>query len=196
MTSASPDADFNSDGDVDGQDFLAWQRGYGIPAPNAAKANGDADNDRYVDGDDLGIWKGELGTGGAAATAALLSESIEAAPAAIAELAAVESPSATHALQPLAAELVDLAMAWDLASRPQLKSHPALAALAEKVPSDRLPPAVSRAPSMPWHAGGNAAKHLEFGHAHQHAEDVFDFEGDDARWGLDQHRVHTELDLS
>ena len=135
MTSPSPDADFNSDGDVDGQDFLAWQRGYGIQAPNAAKANGDADNDRDVDGDDLGIWKGQFGTGGAAATAALLSESIEAAPAAIAEPVAVESPSATHALQPLSAELVDLAIAWDLASRPQLKFHPALAALAEKVHS-------------------------------------------------------------
>ena len=44
---------------------------------------------------------------------------------------------------------------------------------------------------MPWHAGSNAAKHLEFGHADEHAEDVFDFEGDDARWGLDQHRVHS-----
>jgi regulation of enolase protein 1 (concanavalin A-like superfamily) len=174
-----PDADFDGDGDVNGNDFLAWQRGYGIQAPNATNANGDADDDRDVDGDDLGIWKGQFGTGGAAATAALLSESMETAPAAIAELVAVESPSAAHALQPLSAALVDLAMAWDLASsRPQLKFHPAPAALAEKVHSDRLPPAVSRAPSMPWHASSNTAKHLEFGRV----DDIFDFEGDDSAY--------------
>ena len=29
---------------------------------------------------------------------------------------------------------------------------------------------------MPWHAGSNTAKHLEFGRV----DDIFDFEGDDA----------------
>jgi VCBS repeat-containing protein len=35
-------ADFDGDGDVDGRDFLAWQRGYG--ASSATKADGDANN--------------------------------------------------------------------------------------------------------------------------------------------------------
>ena len=54
-------ADFDMDGDVDGRDFLAWQRGHGIQAPNATKADGDADNDLDVDVDDLGIWQGQFG---------------------------------------------------------------------------------------------------------------------------------------
>jgi hypothetical protein len=62
VTFSSPDADFDSDGDVDGRDFLAWQRGYGIVAPNAGKANGDADDDTDVDGDDLGVWQDQYGT--------------------------------------------------------------------------------------------------------------------------------------
>ena len=177
FSSLPPDADFDSDGDIDGLDFLAWQRGYGIQAPNATKADGDADNDLDVDGADLGIWEGQYGTGGAVAAAASLSESIEATPRAIAEPVAVESPTVANALQPLSAELVDVAIAWDLASRPRQKVHPAPAALAEKVHSDRLPPAVSRAQSMPWHAGSNTAKHLVL---RRRADDISDFEGDDA----------------
>ena len=57
-----PDADFDGDGDIDGRDFLAWQRGYGIQAPNATKADGDADNDLDVDGDDLAVWQDQYGT--------------------------------------------------------------------------------------------------------------------------------------
>ena len=58
VTIPPPDADFDSDGDIDGRGFLAWQRGYGIQAPNATKADGDADNDLDVGGDDLGILGG------------------------------------------------------------------------------------------------------------------------------------------
>lgn len=57
-------ADFNSDGDVDGGDFLAWQRGYGTQAPNATKADGDAEGDLDVDGDDLTAWQSEYGQQG------------------------------------------------------------------------------------------------------------------------------------
>ena len=53
-------ADFDGDDDVDGRDFLAWQRGFG--KPNAAKTDGDADNDLDVDGADLGLWQLEYGT--------------------------------------------------------------------------------------------------------------------------------------
>ena len=55
-------ADFDGDGDVDGRDFLAWQRGYGITAPNATKGDGDADDDTDVDGDDLVVWQDQYGT--------------------------------------------------------------------------------------------------------------------------------------
>jgi hypothetical protein len=172
-----PDADFDGDGDVDGRDFLAWQRGYGKPA--ATPADGDADNDKDVDGNDLGIWQDQYGTVGAVTTVALLSEGegIEAAPAAIAESVSVESPAVANALQPLSAELVDVAMAWDMASRPRQKVHPAPRALAEYVQSDWLRPAVSRAQSMPWHAGSITAKHLVFGRACEHGDDIFDLEG-------------------
>ena len=45
-------ADFDEDGDVDGRDFLAWQRGFGKASP--VLADGDANADESVDGVDLG----------------------------------------------------------------------------------------------------------------------------------------------
>jgi|GEM_PF-2063854 len=51
--------DFDGDGVVNGRDFLAWQRGFGMPAPNAA--NGDADDDQDVDGNDLIVWQNQYG---------------------------------------------------------------------------------------------------------------------------------------
>jgi len=62
-------ADFDSDGDVDGSDFLTWQRGLGIPA-GATLAQGDANADGAVNGADLAVWKGTFATSTAAATAA------------------------------------------------------------------------------------------------------------------------------
>jgi hypothetical protein len=59
--------DFDVDFDVDGDDFLAWQRGLGITT-GATVADGDADGDGAVDGDDLAIWKTNF-SGGAAAGA-------------------------------------------------------------------------------------------------------------------------------
>jgi hypothetical protein len=52
------DADFDGDGDVDGSDFLRWQRGVNS---GTTKAQGDADGDMDVDGDDLTILKAEFG---------------------------------------------------------------------------------------------------------------------------------------
>ena len=54
-------ADFNGDGVVNGRDFLAWQRGFGTPAPLASKSDGDADNDQDVDYDDLAAWENAYG---------------------------------------------------------------------------------------------------------------------------------------
>jgi murein DD-endopeptidase MepM/ murein hydrolase activator NlpD len=55
------DADFDNDGDVDGRDFLAWQRGFGT-TPDAVKADGDATGEGTVDGADLAIWQTQYGT--------------------------------------------------------------------------------------------------------------------------------------
>jgi hypothetical protein len=52
--------DFDSDGDVDGNDFLVWQGGFGIPS-GATSADGDADSDGDVDGNDFLIWQSNFG---------------------------------------------------------------------------------------------------------------------------------------
>jgi hypothetical protein len=54
-------SDFNSDGFVDGHDFLIWQRGLGLTG-QTDKSTGDADADGDVDTDDLGVWKTAYGT--------------------------------------------------------------------------------------------------------------------------------------
>jgi hypothetical protein len=61
-------ADFDSDLDVDGDDFLAWQRGFGTLAPDASKHDGDANEDLGVDSFDLTIWAGAFGYAGAASS--------------------------------------------------------------------------------------------------------------------------------
>lgn len=54
------DADFDDDEDVDGNDFLIWQRGVG--ATGASNADGDATGEGNVDGEDLAAWEGAFGT--------------------------------------------------------------------------------------------------------------------------------------
>ncbi len=54
-----PSADFDSDGDTDLSDLLAWQAGYGIVA-GAAPGDGDADHDGDVDDQDLAVWQSEV----------------------------------------------------------------------------------------------------------------------------------------
>jgi hypothetical protein len=88
-TFASPanDADFDADGDVDGADFLTWQRGIGGPA---TLANGNANGDGAVDGADLAIWRTQFGPGAPAASAiGAVPEPATAALAAAAMLAGV-----------------------------------------------------------------------------------------------------------
>jgi hypothetical protein len=67
-------ADFDSDLDVDGFDFLAWQRGFGTPAPTAVKADGDADGDQDVDSADFDQWVDGFGGGAAVAAVAPIGE--------------------------------------------------------------------------------------------------------------------------
>jgi|GEM_PF-5047480 len=56
----SGDADFDTDGDRDGNDFLTWQRGNGLDN-QTDNSNGDANADTVVDDVDLFIWKGQFG---------------------------------------------------------------------------------------------------------------------------------------
>ena len=54
-----PDADFNDDNDVDGADFLTWQRGYLV---GSSPGDGDADGDGVVNDIDLSFWRTQYGS--------------------------------------------------------------------------------------------------------------------------------------
>lgn len=54
------DADFNGDGAVDGADFLAWQRGFGLSGQTTS-GSGDANGDGVVDAADLAVWQSQFG---------------------------------------------------------------------------------------------------------------------------------------
>jgi hypothetical protein len=60
-TVVEENADFDVDGDVDGRDFLIWQRGYTLSG-NALPGEGDANGDGDVNGTDLAIWQDQYGT--------------------------------------------------------------------------------------------------------------------------------------
>ncbi|MCA9259240.1 MAG: G8 domain-containing protein [Planctomycetales bacterium] len=55
-----PVANFDGDRDIDGRDFLLWQRGYGASSSSAV-VNGDADRDHDVDSADLSHWENGFG---------------------------------------------------------------------------------------------------------------------------------------
>jgi hypothetical protein len=55
------DADFDGDGDIDGADYLTWQKGLGLTS-GANLSQGDADGDGAVDADDLAVWKSQFAT--------------------------------------------------------------------------------------------------------------------------------------
>ncbi|HEX6961426.1 MAG TPA: hypothetical protein VF175_06130 [Lacipirellula sp.] len=59
-------ADFDDDGDVDGNDFLAWQRNVGT-ASGAELGDGDANDDGAVDANDLTVWKTRVSAGSSVA---------------------------------------------------------------------------------------------------------------------------------
>lgn len=51
-------ADFDGDNDIDGVDFMIWQRGVGI---GTTQPEGDANHNGSVDAADLGIWESQYG---------------------------------------------------------------------------------------------------------------------------------------
>jgi hypothetical protein len=67
---AEQSADFDDDGDVDGADFLTWQRGFG----GAAAYGGDFNGDSTVNGADLTVWKGQFGQFGQSGLATAVAE--------------------------------------------------------------------------------------------------------------------------
>lgn len=76
------DADFDSDSDIDGADFLGWQLGFGKGAPGgiALLSDGDANHDGFVSFADLGAWFGQYGTPGAMLPVPFTSTSAESVP--------------------------------------------------------------------------------------------------------------------
>jgi hypothetical protein len=61
-------ADFDSDSDVDGADFLIWQRGFGQPG-DRADGNANPSVDGNVDAADLAVWRTQFGPGAPASIA-------------------------------------------------------------------------------------------------------------------------------
>ncbi len=60
LSTITNDADFDTDGDVDGADFLIWQRGLGAAG---GLTQGDANSSGFVDATDLAIWETQYGSG-------------------------------------------------------------------------------------------------------------------------------------
>ena len=105
-------ADFDSDRDVDGADFLMWQRGYGTPIPYAGIADGDADDSTSVDVNDLSMWGSSFGN-----TANVVMVSLGAQSSPVVVRAAIDSStSETKSLRgtPIRGALVDAAIMLDM----------------------------------------------------------------------------------
>jgi hypothetical protein len=66
--SVAENADFDSDGDVDGADLLTWQRNMGITS-GATAEQGDANADGAIDGEDLDLRRDQFGNALPAASA-------------------------------------------------------------------------------------------------------------------------------
>jgi len=60
---AQDPGDIDGSGLVGGNDFLAWQRGFGLLS-GATITVGDANGDGLVDGNDLTVWENNFGNGG------------------------------------------------------------------------------------------------------------------------------------
>jgi hypothetical protein len=135
-----PTADFDADADVDGADFLTWQRHVG--ATGAPHSHGDANGDGAITALDLAAWRSEFG-------AAALGEML-AASAVVAVRLNGESV-ATNLDESRSAELIDAAAArsgFDV-KPPTLRprSRP-LARVSAETPSPMMPDVALAAPGI------------------------------------------------
>jgi hypothetical protein len=80
--SAEPDADFDGDGDIDGRDFLIWQRGFGL-SNQLNNTKGDANRDGTVTEADLAEWSLQYRAAAALGTSIAVPEPLTLAPVAI-----------------------------------------------------------------------------------------------------------------
>ena len=70
ITTPTLPGDFDNDGDVDGEDLLVWQTGFGL-ASGASALDGDADGDADVDGFDFLTWQLSYAPASTAVTAVI-----------------------------------------------------------------------------------------------------------------------------
>jgi glucose/arabinose dehydrogenase len=97
---AAEPGDFNGDADVDGADFLAWQRGLGTVG-DAATPQGDADGDGSVTADDLRPWMNAFSARSEPSSESLQSSSLQSDVAWLAFVEADESsPSNLAVMEP------------------------------------------------------------------------------------------------
>jgi hypothetical protein len=92
VVKSSP-GDFDGDLDVDGADFLAWQRGSRIPGAGHP-GSGDANDDGTVNDADLAVWKTKFGTAPAVGATASVPE-----PGAFALLVGMIAPAVCRGLR-------------------------------------------------------------------------------------------------
>jgi hypothetical protein len=85
-----PDGNFDGDDDVDGNDFLVWQRGLGTTT-GATQATGDSNGDGDVDAGDLAVWTAHFGSTTMVAAAAVAESTPLAASAELGSLAQAQA---------------------------------------------------------------------------------------------------------
>ena len=74
VSTAPPTGDFDSNGFVDGLDFLQWQRGLGIAHPSVGA--GDGNHDGKVDGGDMTVFRQQFGQGSASVLASVSASAV------------------------------------------------------------------------------------------------------------------------
>jgi hypothetical protein len=141
VTDVGQPGDYDANGLVDGNDFLAWQRQLGSPAvPPGSGADGNSNG--TVDGPDLGVWGSNFGEPGVAAAVAVGDS--------------VESAAAADALD---ASLVDLAITDALVRFPATRVARSAFRPATRFSDVSLP---SGAASPVYHAAGAGDSHPDF----------------------------------